>query len=81
MPAKDTSAPYLFTRAETLRALRIGETTLFWLARTEKLKPVRIGARVLFARVDVERLATHGCSLTEAEKHAAIKRKGKSEAA
>jgi hypothetical protein len=67
----------LLTRAETLEALRIGETTLFWLARTEKLKPIRIGARVLFNRAEVEHLARHGCSLTEAEKQAAAKRKQK----
>src|SRR5580704_7531959 len=39
----------LLSRAETLAALRIGETTLHWLARTKKLNPVKIGARVLFS--------------------------------
>ena len=72
MPPKQPNAPrLLLNRGETLEALRIGETTLFWLARTEKLKPIRIGGRVLFSRADVERLARTGCTLTEAEKRAA----------
>lgn len=61
----------LLTRAETLAALRIGETTLHWLARTRKLNPIRIGARVLFSPVEVENLARRGCSLTDEEKKAA----------
>jgi hypothetical protein len=61
----------LLTRAETLATLRIGETTLHWIVRTEKLNPIHIGSRVLFSRADVERLARRGCTLTEAEKHAA----------
>ncbi len=64
----------LLTRAETLAALRIGETTLHWLARTGKLNPIRIGARVLFSAAEVEHLARRGCSLTEAEKKAASTR-------
>jgi len=81
--AVDASVPpLLLTRAETLAVLRIGETTLFWLARTEKLKPIRIGTRVLFSRAEVARLARHGCSLTAAEKRTAAKRERKaSEAA
>jgi Helix-turn-helix domain len=72
--AKDINAPrLLLTRAEALAALRIGETTLHWLARTRKLNPIRIGARVLFSAAEVERLASRGCSLTEAEKQAATK--------
>jgi hypothetical protein len=54
--------------------LRIGETTLFWLQRTRKLKPIRIGSRVLFNATEIERLALHGTTLTEAEKEAAAKR-------
>jgi len=77
-PAKEISAPrLLFTRQDTLAALRIGETTLHWLQRTGKLKPINIGARVLFNPAEVEHLARHGCSLTEAEKQAAAKRKQK----
>jgi hypothetical protein len=60
-------------RAETLAALRIGETTLHWLARTEKLNAIKIGARVQFSAAEVERLARRGCSLTEEEKRAAIR--------
>jgi hypothetical protein len=63
--------PRLFTRAEVLPLLKIGETTLFWLQRTGKLRPIRIGSRVLFKAADIERLATHGCSLTEGEKREA----------
>ena len=63
--------PRLFTRAEALAILKIGETTLFWLQRTGKLRPIRIGSRVLFNAAEIERLATHGASLTGAEKEAA----------
>jgi hypothetical protein len=69
--------PRLFTRAEALAILKIGETTLFWLQRTGKLKPVRIGSRVLFNATEIERLAIHGATLTEAEKEAAAKRNPK----
>jgi hypothetical protein len=44
-PANETTAPYLFTRADVLAILKIGETTLFWLQRTGKLKPICIGSR------------------------------------
>ena len=72
--AADACVPrLLLTRTEALATLRIGETTLHWLQRTGKLKPINIGARVLFNRGEVERLATHGCSLTSAEKQAAAK--------
>src|SRR5262249_7942861 len=70
----EATGPRLFTRAEALAILRIGETTLFWLQRTAKLRPIRIGSRVLFAATEIERLATHGATLTEAEKEAAAKR-------
>ena len=74
-PAIDGQPPrLLLTRVETLAALRIGETTLHWLARTEKLNAIKIGARVLFSATEVERLARRGCSLTEAEKRAATRR-------
>jgi hypothetical protein len=69
--ATDTKPQFLLSLAETLATLRIGETTLHWLARTKKLNAVRIGARVLFSATEVERLARRGCSLTEAEKRAA----------
>jgi hypothetical protein len=76
--AKEVNTPrILLSRAETLAALRIGETTLHWLARTGKLKPIKIGARVLFSLAEVQYLARRGCSLTEAEKQAARKRKQK----
>lgn len=65
----------MLSRAETLAALRIEETTLHWLARTEKLNAVKIGARVLFSAAEVERLARRGCSLTEEEKRAATRRR------
>jgi len=69
---KKVDAPrLLLTRAETLVALRIGETTLHWLQRTGKLNPIRIGARVLFSPAQVEHLAKYGATLTEAEKQAA----------
>ena len=71
---KQFSAPrLLLTRAETLAALRIGETTLYWLQRTKRLKPINIGARVLFSPAEVEHIARYGCSLTEADKRAAIR--------
>ena len=68
--------PRLFTRAEALVLLKIGETTLHWLQRTEKLKPIRIGSRVLFNATEIERIATRGASLTEAEKKEARQRGG-----
>src|SRR6266851_443177 len=68
---REASGPRLFTRAEALAILKIGETTLFWLQRTRKLKPIRIGSRVLFNATEIERIATHGASLTKAEKEAA----------
>jgi hypothetical protein len=67
----EATGPRLFTRAEALAILRIGETTLFWLQRTGKLRPIRIGSRVLFSATEIERVAAHGASLTEAEKEAA----------
>ena len=63
--------PRLFTRAEALAILKIGETTLFWLQRTGKLRPIRIGSRVLFNAAEIECIARHGASLTEAEKQTA----------
>jgi hypothetical protein len=69
--------PRLLTRAEALAILKIGETTLFWLQRTAKLRPIRIGSRVLFNAAEIERLAIHGATLTEAEKEAAAKRNPK----
>jgi hypothetical protein len=72
--------PRLFTRAEVLAILKIGETTLFWLQRTGKLKAIRIGSRVLFNSTEIERLAMHGATLTEAEKEAAAKRNASSTA-
>jgi hypothetical protein len=74
IPATDTKPQFLLTRAETLATLRIGETTLHWLARTKKLNPIKIGARVLFNATEVERLARRGCSLTAGEKRAATRR-------
>jgi helix-turn-helix protein len=71
------TGPRLFTRAEALAILKIGETTLHWLQRTGKLKPIRIGSRVLFNTNDIERVAVHGATLTEAEKEGAAKRKAK----
>jgi len=67
----EPTGPRLFTRLEVLAVLKIGETTLFWLQRTGKLSPIRIGSRVLFNAAEIERLATHGATLTEAEKEAA----------
>ena len=74
---KASAGPRLFTRAEALKILRVGETTLHWLQRTGKLKHVRIGARVLFSAAQIERLATRGATLTDAEKQAAAKRRPK----
>jgi hypothetical protein len=67
----EVTGPRLFTRAEALAILKIGETTLFWLQRTKKLRPIRIGSRVLFNAAEIERLAIHGATLTEVEKEAA----------
>src|SRR6516162_6102155 len=69
--AKDTTASRLFTRAEVLVLLKIGETTLHWLQRTGKLKPIRIGSRVLFNAAEINRIAAHGATLTTSEKQAA----------
>jgi len=69
----EVTAPRLFTRAEALAILKIGETTLFWLQRTRKLRPIRIGSRVLFNAAEIERLAIRGATLTDAEKKAAAK--------
>jgi hypothetical protein len=69
-----TTAPRLFTRAEALAILKIGETTLFHLQRCGKLKAIRIGSRVLFSAAEIVRLATRGATLTEAEKQTAPKR-------
>ena len=71
--AKEPDAPRLFTRAEALALLKIGETTLHWLQRTGKLKAIRIGSRVLFNATQIERIATGGASLTRAEKEAAAR--------
>jgi hypothetical protein len=72
--AKQSSAPrLLLTRAETLASLRIGKTTLYWLQRIRRLNPINIGARVLFNPAEVEHIARHGCSLTEADKRAATR--------
>jgi len=64
----EVTGPRLFTRAEALAILKIGETTLFWLQRTGKLRPIRIGRRVLYNATEIERFAIHGATLTEAEK-------------
>jgi hypothetical protein len=71
----DLATPRLFTRAESLAILKIGETTLHWLQRTGKLTPIRIGSRVLFNASEINRLATHGATLTEGEKKAASTRR------
>jgi hypothetical protein len=76
-PANETTAPHLFTRADALAILKIGETTLFWLQRTGKLKPIRIGSRVLFNADEIKRIAAHGASLTRMEKEVATKRERK----
>jgi hypothetical protein len=68
---KEPIGPRLFTRAEALALLKIGETTLFWLQRTGKLKPIHIGSRVLFNAAEIRRVVAHGATLTEAEKEAA----------
>jgi hypothetical protein len=70
----ETNGPRLFSRAEALAILKIGETTLFWLQRTGKLKPIRIGTRVLFNAAQIRRIVARGATLTEAEKEAAAKR-------
>jgi hypothetical protein len=72
-PKQSSTQRLLFTRAETLASLRIGETTLYWLQRTRRLNPINIGARVLFNPAEVEHIARHGCSLTEADKRAATR--------
>jgi hypothetical protein len=72
--SRQATAPHLFTRAEALAILKIGETTLFHLQRCGKLRPVRIGSRVLFSAAEIHRVATHGASLTHAEKEAAAER-------
>jgi hypothetical protein len=72
--ANETTTPRLFTRADTLAILKIGETTLFWLQRTGKLQPIRIGSRVLFSAAEIERIAMRGATLTAAEKEDAAKR-------
>jgi hypothetical protein len=77
IPANGPASVSLFTRADALAFLKIGETTLFWLQRTGKLKPIRIGSRVLFDASEIKRIATHGASLTKAEKEAATKRERK----
>jgi hypothetical protein len=64
----EATGPRLFSRADALAILKIGETTLFWLQRTGKLRPIRIGSRVLFNAAEIERLAIHGATLTGAEK-------------
>jgi hypothetical protein len=73
-PANEPTALRLFTRADALAILKIGETTLFWLQRTGKLKPIRIGSRVLFNASEIKRIAVHGASLTKAEKSSAARR-------
>jgi hypothetical protein len=76
-PANESATMSLFTRADALAILKIGETTLFWLQRTGKLKPIRIGSRVLFNANEIKRIAAHGASLTRMEKEAATKREPK----
>ena len=61
----------MYTRADAMRILRIGETSLHWLTRTGKLQAVRIGARVLIPAPEIERLCRKGTTLSEAEKTAA----------
>jgi hypothetical protein len=72
-PANEPTATRLLTRSDALATLRIGETTLFWLQRTGKLNPIRIGSRVLFNASEIKHIATHGASLSKAEKEAAAK--------
>jgi len=74
--AHEATAPRLFTRAEAIAALKIGETTLFRLQRTGKLRPIRIGSRVLFNVSEIMRIAAQGATLTESEKQAAATRDG-----
>jgi hypothetical protein len=69
--AVDANAPRMYTRADTMRILRIGETSLHWLTKTGKLRFVRIGARVLIPATEVERLCRRGTTLSSAEKAAA----------
>ena len=64
-------APRMYTRSDTMRILRIGQTSLFWLTKTGKLRFVRVGARVLIPASEVERLCRKGTTLSEAEKAAA----------
>ena len=73
----EATGPRLFTRAEALAILKIGETTLFWLQRTGKLRPIRIGSRVLFNASEIERVAARGATLSEAEKGSAAKSRPK----
>ena len=73
-PTSEDSSPRLFSRAEAIAALKIGETTLFWLQRTGKLRPIRIGSRVLFDVSEIMRIAAQGATLTESEKAAAAER-------
>ena len=61
----------MYTRADAMRILRIGETSLHWLTRTGKLQTVRIGGRVLIPAREIERLCRKGTTLSEAEKTAA----------
>ena len=68
----ESVAPRMYTRADALRILRIGETSLHWLTKTGKLRSVRIGARVLIPATEVERLCRKGTTLSGAEKAAAL---------
>ena len=61
-------APRMYTRADAMRILRIGETSLHWLSRTGKLQTVRIGGRVLIPASEIERLCRKRTTLSEAEK-------------
>jgi hypothetical protein len=67
----ETAAPRMYTRADAMRILRIGETSLHWLTRTGKLQAVRIGGRVLIPATEIERLCRKGTTLSEPEKAAA----------
>jgi hypothetical protein len=67
----EIGAPRMYTRADAMRILRIGETSLHWLTRTKKLQTVRIGARVLIPGPELDRLCRKGATLSEAEKKAA----------
>jgi hypothetical protein len=66
-------APRMYTRADAMRILRIGETSLHWLTRTGKLLTVRIGGRVLIPAGELDRLCRKGATLSETEKRAARK--------